>query len=152
LASEFAPPVLAQALMPVLDEIDALEARLKQLDRTLAELAKQHADARHLLTVPGVGVTIATAMIGSVGDIHAFTRARQFAAWLGITPREYNSGQTRYLGRISKRGDRYLRMLLIHGARAALLRAHPLGGLDARRLLGALIVESPNGIETTHLP
>jgi transposase len=123
-ASEFAPPVLVQALMPVLDEIDALEARLKQIDRSLTEIAKHDTAARHLLTVPGVGATIATAMIGSVADIHGFTRARQFAAWLGITPREYSSGQTRYLGRISKRGDPYLRMLLIHGARAALLRAH----------------------------
>jgi transposase len=123
-ATEFAPAVLAEALAPVLDEITELEVRLKQIDRSLAEIARQDTDARHLVTVPGVGVTIATAMIASVGDIHAFTRARQFAAWLGITPREHSSGQTRYLGRISKRGDPYLRMLLIHGARAALLRAH----------------------------
>jgi transposase len=123
-ATEIAPPALAQALIPVLDEIAELEVRLKQIDRTLAERARDNSDARHLLTVPGIGVTIATALIGSVGDIHGFTRARQFAAWLGLTPREYSSGQTRHLGRISKRGDPYLRMLLIHGARSALLRAH----------------------------
>ena len=73
--------------------------------------------AQRLLTIPGIGVITATALIGSVPDIHAFRRARSFAAWLGLTPREYNSGQIRYLGRISKRADRYQRMLLTHGAR-----------------------------------
>jgi transposase len=76
------------------------------------------------MSIPGVGVITATALVASVADIHRFARARQFAAWLGLTPREYSSGQTRYLGRISKRGDGYLRMLLTHGARSALLLAH----------------------------
>ena len=76
------------------------------------------------MTIPGIGVTTATAMFGSVPDIHQFKRARQFSSWLGLTPREFSSGNKRVLGRISKRGDKYLRMLLIHGARAALLAAH----------------------------
>ena len=63
-------------------------------------------------------------MVASVGDIHSFRRARQFAAWLVLTPREYSSGQTRHVGGISKRGDSYLRLLLTHGARSALLLAH----------------------------
>jgi transposase len=62
-------------------------------------------------------------LIGRVADIHAFKRGRAFAGWLGITPREYSSGSTRRLGAISKKGDRYLRTLLIHGARSALLAA-----------------------------
>jgi transposase len=61
--------------------------------------------------------------MGRVNDIHAFKRGRAFASWLGLTPREYSSGSHRTLGRISRRGDSYLRMLLIHGARAALLAA-----------------------------
>ena len=118
------PAVLVNGLTPVLEEISLLEARLKQLDRQLVGIAKANDNIQRLMTIPGVGVIIATAMVGSVADIHSFKRARQFAAWLGLTPREYSSGQTRYLGRISKRGDRYLRMLLTHGARSALLLAH----------------------------
>ena len=70
-----------------------------------------------LRTIPGIGRLTATAFVGSVGHIHAFRRARQFASWLGLTPREYSSGQRRRLGGISKRGDVYLRCLLTHGAR-----------------------------------
>jgi transposase len=121
---EEVPTVLATTLVPVLDEIGELEQRIKQLDRQLAEIAKTHDDIQRLMTIPGVGVIIATALVGSVADIGSFKRARQFAAWLGLTPREYSSGQSRYLGRISKRGDGYLRMLLSHGARSALLLAH----------------------------
>jgi len=118
------PGVLVSGLTPILEEISALEDEIKQLDRQLTAIAKTNPAAQHLMSIPGVGVIIATALIGSVADIHSFSRARQFAAWLGLTPREYSSGQTRYLGRISKRGDGYLRMLLSHGARSALLLAH----------------------------
>jgi transposase len=118
------PATLVAALTPILDEIGVLEERTKQLDRQLTLIAKAHPDVQRLLTIPGVGVIIATAMVGSVADIHRFQRARPFAAWLGLTPREHSSGQTRHLGRISKQGDAYLRMLLTHGARSALLLAH----------------------------
>jgi transposase len=118
------PATLVTALTPILDEISTLEARIKEIDRQLTAIAKANADTQRLLTIPGVGVIIATAMVGSVADIHSFQRARQFAAWLGLTPREHSSGPTRHLGRISKRGDSYLRMLLTHGARSALLLAH----------------------------
>ena len=118
------PLLLRTSVEPVLDEIDELQARLTLLDKQLAALAAQNEDATRLMTVPGIGPTIATAFVGSVPDIHAFPRARQFSAWLGLTPREYSSGNSRVLGGISKRGDCYLRMLLIHGARAALLLAH----------------------------
>jgi transposase len=118
------PATLVVALTPILDEIGTLEQQIKQLDRQLTVIAKAHPDIRRLMTIPGIGVIIATAMVASVADIHSFMRARQFAAWLGLTPREYSSGQTRHLGHISKRGDGYLRMLLTHGARSALLLAH----------------------------
>jgi transposase len=121
---EQAPALLAVALASVLEEIVELDGRLHQIDRELQHLSKASPVAQRLLTIPGIGVITATALIGSVPDIHAFRRARSFAAWLGLTPREYSSGQTRHLGRISKRGDRYLRMLLTHGARSALLLAH----------------------------
>ena len=111
------------SLLVVLEEIGDLEFRIKDLEKQLAEIGKQHEVVRRLMTIPGVGLITATAFVGSVSDIHGFRRGRQFSAWLGITPREYSSGNNRYLGRISKRGDGYLRMLLIHGARSALLAA-----------------------------
>ena len=76
-----------------------------------------------LLQIPGLGVLTATALFATVGDIHAFKNGRQLACWFGLTPREFSSGSRRRLGRISKQGDPYVRMLLIHGARAALTAA-----------------------------
>jgi transposase len=75
------------------------------------------------MRIPGVGILTATALYTSIADIHSFKSGRQFACWLGLTPREISSGSRRRLGEISKQGDPYLRMLLIHGARAALLSA-----------------------------
>jgi transposase len=118
------PALLVHALSPVLDEITALKTRIDALDTQLKQFATNHPIVQQLMTIPGVGVTTATALFGSVPDIHQFKRARQFSSWLGLTPREYSSGNKRVLGRISKRGDKYLRMLLVHGARAALLAAH----------------------------
>ena len=77
----------------------------------------------HLLTIPGVGLLTATALLAFIGDIRRFPSARHLASYLGLTPREYSSGLKRHLGRISKRGDGYLRTLLIHGARSVLLHA-----------------------------
>ena len=90
--------------------IRALETRIAEVDRQLQDLASADPVSVRLQTVPGVGKLTATALVGSVGHIHAFGRGRQFASWLGLTPREYSSGGRRRLGRISKRGDRYLRV------------------------------------------
>jgi transposase len=88
------PKPLVVALTQILDEINALEQQIKQLDRQLTAIGKANPDIQRLMTIPGIGVIIATAMVASVADIHSFARARQFAAWLGLTPREYSSGQT----------------------------------------------------------
>ena len=86
----------------------------------LAHLAEQMPAAQLLQTVPGIGVLTATALVAFVGDIHRFRSGRHFAAYLGLTPRERPSGTVRRLGATPKQGNSYLRMLLIHGARAAL--------------------------------
>lgn len=118
--TEQLPELLRQALLPVLEEIADLERRLKQIERQLTDIGELDPAVQRLMTIPGVGLIIATAMVASVPDIHLFVRGRQFSAWLGITPREYSSGNTRRLGSITKKGDPYLRTLLIHGARSAL--------------------------------
>jgi transposase len=73
-----------------------------------------------MTVLPGVGAITATAVLASVGDPRQFRNARQFAAWLGLTPKQYTTGGRIRLGRITKKGDAYLRTLLIHGTRAVL--------------------------------
>lgn len=116
-------PLLRTMLSAGLEEVRLLEQNVARLDAELTQLARQHPIARRLQQIPGIGVITATALVGSVGHIHGFRRSRQFASWLGLTPRESSSGHRRTLGHISKRGDVYLRCLLVHGARAVLRAA-----------------------------
>jgi transposase len=117
------PRHLRQILASVHEEVRMLEARITELERELRVLADADPVVTRLRTIPGIGLLTATALVGTVGHIHAFRRARQFANWLGLTPREHSSGPRRHLGAISKRGDVYLRCLLTHGARAVLVAA-----------------------------
>jgi transposase len=117
------PSHLRHVLASVRDEVCDIEARIAALERELRVLADADPVVTRLLTIPGIGLLTATALVGTVGHIGAFRRARQFASWLGLTPREHSSGQRRHLGSISKQGDRYLRCLLTHGARAVLVSA-----------------------------
>jgi transposase len=119
------PQLLRTSMRSMVDEIRLLEVRIGDLEKQLGELARQSAACTTLLSVPGVGLLTATAMVAATsGEVSHFKDARHFAAWLGLTPKEHSSGQTRRIGRISKRGDRYLRMLLTHGARAVLNAAN----------------------------
>ena len=97
-----------------------LDARIEALNGEFIELARNDAAARRLTSIPGVGVLNATALIAAVGDASSFAKARDLGAWLGLVPRQHTTGgKPRLLG-ILKRGNTYLRTLLIHGARAAL--------------------------------
>ena len=118
------PAPLRQTLASVHAEIRDLEDRVADVEHQLRTLAAADPVIVQLQTIPGVGLLTATALVGSVGTIHTFRRARQFAGWLGLTPREHSSAGHRHLGGICKRGDRYLRYLLTHGARAVLAAAH----------------------------
>lgn len=86
--------------------------------RALTKLAREDETARRLTTIPGVGEQAATGVVASVPDPGLFKNSRQFAAWLGLVPRQYTAGGNIRLGRIAKRGDKYLHMCLTHGARA----------------------------------
>ncbi len=125
------------ALRPTLDhacaEIRDLEQRIRDLERQLETLAKDNPVITRLRTIPGVGLLTATALFAFVGDMKRFRSGRHFASYLGLTPREHSSALTRRLGRISKRGDTYLRMLLIHGARSVLCHAKKLDSPDRLR-------------------
>lgn len=95
-----------------------LDEYVHAYDHRLKRLARDMEPAQRLMEVGGIGPITATALVASVGDARTFKSGRQFAAWLGLVPRQYSSGQTVRHGRITKRGDGYLRKLLIHGARA----------------------------------
>jgi transposase len=122
-ASTAIPERLRPVLHSLLEEVTDLERRVGEIDRQLSQLAEEDPIARRLQTVPGVGVIVATGLLGSVPHIHSFRRGRQFASWLGLTPREASSGMRRWSGGISKRGDVYLRCVLTHGARSVLFNA-----------------------------
>ena len=118
------PELIRGTARLLVEEIRLLEARVAQLERELAALAKHSPACTALLSIPGIGLLTATALVAATsGDVSHFKDARHFASWFGLTPKEYSSGSSRYLGRISKRGDRYLRMLLTHGARSVLRAA-----------------------------
>lgn len=97
--------------------------QITDIETELQQLLASRNDYQRLLKVPGVGPIVASALLAYINDIHCFKNGRQFAAWVGLTPRQYASGDTNRLGKISKRGNRTLRKLLIHGARAILSRS-----------------------------
>ena len=114
------PGLLRPALADAAKEIRELEGRIRTVERQLEAVAENSLVVDQLRTIPGIGVVTATALVASVGNVARFTSARQFASDLGLTPREDSTALRRRLGGISKRGDSYLRMLLIHGARSVL--------------------------------
>ncbi|MDB5970213.1 MAG: family transposase [Hydrocarboniphaga sp.] len=117
------PPFLRPGLQSMLEEIRQLEHRTVQAERDLAAMTRHDPAVQILQKVSGIGLLTSTALVASAGDARHFRSGRYFASWLGLTPREHSSGNTRRLGGISKRGDSYVRMLLIHGARSVMLRA-----------------------------
>ena len=123
------PDILQPAIDQLLDEIAQLETRALAIERILAQHARNSESVQQLLSVPGIGLLTATALSASAGSADHFRNGRHLAGWLGLTPKEYSSGNRRHLGGISKRGDSYVRMLLIHGARAVLNRAKQLAKL-----------------------
>ncbi|MGB0867180.1 MAG: IS110 family transposase [Granulosicoccaceae bacterium] len=105
------------------EDLAALDQRIKVLDLEVAEVAKADPTSQRLMQLQGVGPLIATAFASSLGDGRSFRKGREYAVSLGLTPRQHSSGgKDRMLG-ISKRGDAYMRMLLIQGARSVMLRA-----------------------------
>ncbi len=109
------PPLAIKVLKALAEQVRDLQARLGDLDKDLMKWFRGNEVARRLETIPGVGLITASALAATVTDPHQFTSGRQFAAWLGLTPRANSSGGKERLGRISKMGDQYLRRLLVNG-------------------------------------
>lgn len=146
---EDAVPGHAKTVLQMLvDQLRDTARRIGDLDDRLREQAKSNETCRRLMTIPGIGPVIATALVATIGDAKSFTSGRHLAAWLGLVPRQTSSGGKDRLGGISKAGDGYLRRMLVHGARAVLRwwrTSSPwLAGLLERRPVNVVVVALAN--------
>ncbi|CAH2603402.1 transposase [Rhodovastum atsumiense] len=134
-AEEQTKSTLSSRILTLIDDMreqwHELDRRIDALDDEFADHARQDEAARRLATIPGIGVLNATALVAAIGDGRTFERGRDLAAWLGLVPRQVTTGGKPRLVGITKRGNKYLRKLLIHGARSAMTplakSATPLG-------------------------
>jgi transposase len=121
------PAPMRQALQALVDQLAALQEQIGTLERSIHAQHRLSGASQRLETIPGVGVIGATAIAATITDPSAFKSGREFAAWIGLVPRQNSTGGKQKLGGISKQGDRYLRRLLIVGATAVIrhARTHP---------------------------
>jgi len=117
------PDVARQVLQVLANQIEQIETTITALERQLLAWHKSNPVSQRLASVPGIGPIIATALAATVVEPSGFRSGREFAAWLGLVPRQHSTGGKHHLGGISKRGNQYLRRLLINGASANLLRS-----------------------------
>lgn len=122
---ETIPACVRTALAPLVRQLHALDQEIACSNRVIALMARGNEMGRRLMTIPGLGPVTASAMAASVQDVSAFSGPREFAAFLGLAPRQNSSGGKERLGRVSKMGNRYLRKLLVVGAHAVLYHHKP---------------------------
>ncbi len=139
------PALAREALGCLAAQLKATQEQIAELERRLAEWHRSNEASRRLAAIPGVGLITATALVATIGDGSQFRSARQFAAWLGIVPRQHSSGGKERLGRISKRGDGYLRRLLVHGARTV-VRWHKASTCEEPTWLAKLLARRPTNV------
>jgi transposase len=113
-------PLLKNILRSILEEFQNKFTLVAERDKQLKEVAKSDTQAKKLMEIPGFGLINATAFVAKIGDVNTFKNGRQLSAWAGMVPNQNSTGGKNCLGSISKRGDRYLRCNLIHGARSVL--------------------------------
>src|SRR5512139_2906045 len=118
--------VLSPRMLRIIEDLSGdwrrLDERIEHITEEIDVLAHGSESCRQLMTAPGIGPLIASAMVAAIGNGTAFAKGRDFAAWLGLVPKQMSTGDRTILGRISKRGNRYLRTLIMQGARVILLR------------------------------
>ena len=112
------------ALNDLIDELKSFKVRIAHIESLIKQDNNQSSVATILSSLPGVGMIISSAFSACIDKGQAFNSADDLAVWLGLTPKQYASGNTSRLGRITKRGDCYLRKQLIHGARTVVMHAH----------------------------
>jgi transposase len=102
----------------------SLDERIETIAKEIEDISRTEENCAHGMTIPGIGPLISTAMVAAVGRGEVFDRGRDFAAWIDLIPRQYSTGGRTVLGRISKRGSRYLRMLFVQAANVVLMRPY----------------------------
>ena len=117
------PQLARQVLELLAAQLDEVAQRIAEVDARIMAWHKTNPVSRRLVTIPGIGPLIATAIAATVPDPDVFRGGREFAAWLGLVPRQRSTGGKQRLGRISRLGDKYIRQLLIVGAQTVLLRS-----------------------------
>ena len=151
-AEEDITPRMRNPLALLWNEWKDLESQLEEMNDEVERIASSDAACMRLRQIPGIGPLVATAIVAAIGNGAAFHKGREFAAWLGIVPRQYSTGGKARLYGISKRGNNYLRKILIHGARAVVLRSKReriamgawMTALEARAPRNVLIVATAN--------
>ena len=123
------PEVLSPRMVHLIEGLASdwrrLDERIVDLSSEIGELAKQDAGCERLMSVPGIGPIISSAMVAAIGTGDGFSKGRDFAAWLGLVPKQISTGDRTILGKISKRGNRYLRVLFVQAAWVVLVKVKP---------------------------
>jgi transposase len=145
-AAETLPELARGAIADLLEQLRLLDGRIDAYDRQIEQQAKLSEPARRLMAIRGIGATSALAIVATVGNAREFKNGRQFAAWIGLVPNQHSTGGKSRLGHISKRGDAYLRNLLVQGARSVL---HTAAGREDRLSRWALKLQDRRGYYRT---
>jgi transposase len=144
------PPGARPILKLLIEMVEELDRRIAELDREIARRAREDETARRLMTIPGIGPITATAFLALAPPPESFARGRDFAAWLGLVPRQHSSGGKPRLGAITRMGERSLRRLLIIGASAVVLQASKRGA-PAGSWLEQMLARKPRMLVTVAL-
>lgn len=151
--SERLPAFLVETLREQWNGLAKADEQIEAIERRMRDWTKQDHAVAAICEIPGVGLLTGTAAVAAMGDAKAFRSGREFAAWAGLVPRQTGTGGKVELGGISKRGDTYLRTLLIHGARSVLMRSKEsrpwVDQMRARRPLNVVIVAMANKMART---
>jgi transposase len=120
--SDVLSPCMVQIIEDLAGDWHRLDERIEGVTSDIGTLAAQDSACERLMTVPGIGPIISSAMVAAIGNGGAFSKGRDFGAWLGLVPRQISTGDRTILGKISKQGNRYLRVLFVQAARVVLLQ------------------------------
>ena len=147
------PAVLIDTLREQWNGLTKLDGQIAEIERRLRQWMREDEAVKAITEIPGVGILTATAAVATIGDAKTFKSGREFAAWIGLVPKQIGSGGNVILLGISKRGDTYLRTLLIHGARSVITRARGSGQwveqISKRRPSNVVVVALANKMART---
>lgn len=136
-------PRMRRVLIGLRDDWRGLDERIDRISDEIKEISRSEENCMRIMSIPGVGPMISTAMVAAIGKGEAFDRGRDFAAWVGLVPQQFSTGGRTILGRITKRGSRYLRMLLVQAARIIMMRPHLWPNFSFGNWLTAAVTRMP---------